>query len=76
MNDEEGREREVRRKSQFTKTYKDSVNLVFFNPPASFLCFGTQIYHTLSTTECWVGFRAKQAPVMDVGKAEAKDETE
>lgn len=45
------------------------------NPPASFLCFGTQIYHTLST-ECWVGFRAKQAPLMDVGKVEAKNETE
>lgn len=45
------------------------------NSPASFFCFGTQIYQILST-ECWVEFRAKQTSVMDVGEAEAENETE
>lgn len=59
------------KKSQFTKTYKGSVNLLLIL--CLFLVFWYQIHPTLST-ECWVGFRAKQAPVMGLGKAENETE--
>lgn len=63
------RGREEEKKSIFKNLQGFCKSII--NPPASFLCFGTQIYQTLSTG-CWVGFRAKQAPVMDMGEAEAE----
>lgn len=72
VNDESGNERQGKgggKKSVFKNLQGFCKSSIY--PPASFLYFGTQIYPTLSTG-CWVGFRAKQAPVMDRGKAEAE----